>query len=45
MKKEKKQYTKPVLKRNKPLVNITFATGAIGAISITGGSPASGAAT
>lgn len=41
MKKEKKTYTKPVLKKNQPLVNITFATGAV---SITGGAPASGAA-
>jgi len=52
MKKEKKVYTKPVLKRNEPLVNITFATGAVittttitGPVTITGGAPASGAAT
>jgi hypothetical protein len=49
MKKEKKSYTKPVLKKNEPLVNITFATGAVGTtapgtVTITGGAPASGAA-
>ena len=42
MKKEKKKYTKPVLKKNEPLVNITFVTGAI---QITGGTPASGGPT
>jgi hypothetical protein len=42
MKKEKKKYTKPVLKKNEPLVNITFATGVV---AITGGTPASGAPT
>ena len=26
MKKEKKKYTKPALKTNEPLVNVTFAT-------------------
>jgi len=36
MKKEKKKYTKPVVKKNQPLVNITFASAAAG----TGGSPA-----
>lgn len=42
MKKEKKKYTKPALKKNEPLINITFATGVV---AITGGSPGSGAAT
>lgn len=43
MKKEKKKYTKPVIKKNDPLVNITFAS--IGsAVTITGGSVATGAA-
>jgi len=42
MKKDKKKYTKPVLKKNEPLVNITFATGVVG---ISGGTPASGAPT
>ncbi len=37
MKKEKKKYVKPEIKKNKPMVNITFATGA--AISGTAGSP------
>jgi hypothetical protein len=36
MKKEKKKYTKPVVKKNEALVNITFATPFTG----TGGSPA-----
>lgn len=43
MKKEKKKYTKPVIKKNDPLVNITFAS--VGGVTITGGSAASGAAT
>lgn len=44
MKKEKKKYTKPVIKRNDPLVNITFASvGAAG--TIQGGAVAGGAAT
>ena len=42
MKKDKKKYTKPVIKKNDPLVNITFAS--VG-ITITGGSIATGAAT
>jgi hypothetical protein len=42
MKKDKKKYTKPALKKNEPLVNITFATGVV---AITGGSAGSGAAT
>lgn len=42
MKKEKKKYSKPVLKKNEPLVNITFASGVV---AITGGQPASGALT
>jgi hypothetical protein len=42
MKKDKKKYTKPALKKNEPLVNITFATGNV---TITAGSPASGAST
>ncbi len=48
MKKEKKKYTKPVIKKNDPLVNITFAsttTTSPGALTITGGSVAAGAAT
>ncbi|HUT52586.1 MAG TPA: hypothetical protein VM658_04290 [bacterium] len=44
MKKEKKKYTKPIIKKNDPLVNITFASVG-GAATITGGSVASGAAT
>ena len=44
MKTTKKKYTKPVLTKNDPLVNITFAS--VGAaVTITGGSVASGAAT
>ncbi len=27
MKKEKKRYVKPEIKKNKPMINITFATG------------------
>mgnify|MGYP006310934889 CR=1 FL=1 len=42
MKKDKKKYQKPELKKNQPLVNITFVSGAV---TITGGSPASGAPT
>ena len=37
MKKEKKRYAKPEIKKNKPMINITFATGT--AIGATGGSP------
>ena len=44
MKKEKKKYTKPVLKKNDPLVNITFAS--VGAaLTVTGGTVATGAST
>jgi hypothetical protein len=42
MKKDKKKYTKPALKKSEPLVNITFATGVV---VVTGGSPGSGVAT
>lgn len=42
MKKNKKKYTKPAVKKNEPLVNVTFASGVV---AITGGSPGSGAAT
>lgn len=35
MKKNKKKYVKPELKKNKPMVNVTFASGA--AIPNTGG--------
>jgi hypothetical protein len=47
MKKEKKKYIKPVIKKNDPLVNITFAsvTPTPTAMTITGGSVAAGAAT
>ena len=44
MKKGKKKYTKPTLKKNDPLVNITFASvGTTG--TMTGGATAGGAAT
>ena len=37
MKKEKKRYAKPEIKKVEPMVNITFATGV--SIPITGGAP------
>lgn len=40
MKKEKKKYSKPVVKKNEPLVNITFASTAGGTPVGTGGTPA-----
>jgi len=40
MKKDKKKYTKPVVKKNEPLVNITFASTATPTPVGTGGSPA-----
>ncbi len=40
MAKDKKKYTKPVVKKNEPLVNITFASTAGGTPIGTGGSPA-----
>ena len=45
MKKEKKKYTKPVLKKNDPLVNITFASVAVGPGTMTGGGIATMAGT
>lgn len=36
----KKKYSKPVVKKNQPLVNITFATGAGSSIPVTGGASA-----
>ncbi len=41
MKKEKKKYVKPVIKKNEPLKNITFAT----AIGGTGGTGATATGT
>jgi hypothetical protein len=40
MKNEKKKYTKPSIKKNEPLVNITFATATGTSIPGTGGSAA-----
>jgi len=43
MKKEKKKYTKPVVKKNDPLMNVTFATVVVApatAVPGTGGTPA-----
>lgn len=40
MKKDKKKYTKPVVKKNEPLVNVTFASAVGGTPVGTGGSPA-----
>lgn len=43
MKKDKKKYTKPVVKKNEPLVNITFASVATSGTATaygTGGTPA-----
>jgi len=52
MKKQKRKYVAPILKKNKPLVNISFASGGVtttatttttGPVVINGGAPASGA--
>ena len=42
MKKDKKKYVKPVLKKNDPLVNITFASVGGGPGTFTGGGVATG---
>jgi hypothetical protein len=43
MKKDKKKYTRPVVRKNEPLVNITFASGT--SIPVTGGLPGAAMAT
>jgi hypothetical protein len=41
---EKKKYSKPFVKKNEPLVNITFATAGVGAGAVPGTGGAAGPA-